>query len=170
MLLIHVPKAVLTLAATQGCSELLLLQTPDLKAILKNWIFYHLTDLEDLFSACSWVGLVKQFQCSTNNMWNLFGQHTQAYITFVFVIIKTIHSIRMRSTNCPFLMMTNQMTIREQQAVSAKRVKPKKRKSLAWATQAKSNQNNHGHAYLPPFGIIEKGLGRANKVNQGVCN
>jgi len=31
-------------------------------------------------------------------MWNLFGQHTQAYITFVFVIIKTIHSIRMGST------------------------------------------------------------------------
>jgi len=47
---------------------------------------------------------------------------------------------------------------------------PKKRKSLERATQAKSNQNNHGHAYLPPFGIIEKGLGRANKINQGVCN
>jgi len=69
------------------------------------------TDIEVLFSTCSWVRLVKQFQCSTNNMWNLFGQHTQAYITFMFVIIKTLHSIRMGSTNFPFLMMTNQMTI-----------------------------------------------------------
>ena len=51
-----------------------------------------------------------------------------------------------------------------------KAVEPKKRKSLERPTQAKSNQNNHGHVYLPPFDIIEKGWGRANKVNQGVCS
>jgi len=35
--------------------------------------------------------------------------------------------------------------------------KNKLRKILMKSTQTKSNQNNHGHAYLPPFGIIEKG-------------
>jgi len=43
-----------------------------------------------------------------------------------------------------------------QKLVSAKAVKPKKR-HLKKSTQTKSNQNNHGHAYPPPFGIIEKG-------------
>jgi len=38
-----------------------------------------------------------------------------------------------------------------------KTVKPKKRKFLMKSSQGKSDQSNHGHAYLPPFGIIEKG-------------
>jgi len=38
-----------------------------------------------------------------------------------------------------------------------KQVKPKYRQDCKELTQAKSNQNNHGHANLPPFGIIEKG-------------
>ena len=42
---------------------------------------------------------------------DLFGQHTQAIITFVFAIIKTLYYIRIGSTISPFLMMINQMTI-----------------------------------------------------------
>ena len=38
---------------------------------------------------------------------NLFGQHTQVYSSFRFVIIKTLYSIRIDSTNSPFLMTTN---------------------------------------------------------------
>ena len=54
------------------------------------------TVIEGLFSTCSWARLVKQFQCITNNVLNLFGQHTQVYVafelvSFVFVIIKTLH-------------------------------------------------------------------------------
>ena len=58
--------------------------------------------IEALFSICSWVRIIKQFQSIPNNMWNLFGQHTQAYITFVFIIIKILHSMRMGSTTCQY--------------------------------------------------------------------
>ena len=43
--------------------------------------------------------LTKQFQNIPNSIWDLFDQHTQAYITFVFVIIKTLHYIRIGSTH-----------------------------------------------------------------------
>ena len=44
-------------------------------------------------------------------VFNLFGQLTQVNNSFVFVIIKTLYPTRIDSTNSPFLMMTNQMTI-----------------------------------------------------------
>jgi len=37
-------------------------------------------------------------------------------------------------------------------------------------TQPKSKENNHGHSYLPPFGIIEKRMITGNRLKQGVCN
>ena len=58
--------------------------------------------IEALFSTCSWVRIVKQFQCSTNTVLSLFDQHTQVYIAFVFVIIKTSWRIRMGSTSYLF--------------------------------------------------------------------
>jgi len=93
----------------------------------------------------------------------------------------------MNSTNSPFLMMTSQMTIQQQQQqlpsisrirgvwgdpddkpndhidikgkneLVPKQVRLKKRHILEKSTQTKLNENNHGHAYLPPFGIIGKG-------------
>jgi len=51
-----------------------------------------------ILSPCSWVRLVKQFQCNTNNVLSLFGQHTQVHVAFVFLIIKTLSLIRMGST------------------------------------------------------------------------
>ena len=42
------------------------------------------TYIEDLFSTCSWARLIKQFQCITNNVLNLFEQHTQVYVAFAF--------------------------------------------------------------------------------------
>ena len=59
-------------------------------------------DIEALFSTCFWVRLVKQLQFSTNTIWSLFDQHTQVYIAFVFIIIKTLWRIRMGSTKCIF--------------------------------------------------------------------
>jgi len=46
----------------------------------------------------------------------------------------------------------------------------KEEKKFGQSNSSQVNQNNHGHVYLRPFDIIEKGLGRANKINQGVCN
>ena len=50
-----------------------------------------------VLKSCSRPWLTSQFQSGPNSVWNLFDQHTQVY-TFVFVIIKTLHYIRMGST------------------------------------------------------------------------
>ena len=65
-------------------------------------------------------------------MWNLFEQHTQTYITFVFVIIKTLHSIRMGSTNSPFFdddKPNGHIDMKGKNKL-VPNVKPKKRKSF----------------------------------------
>ena len=73
-----------------SCSYYLAWLIPDLLWVLAS------TYIEDL--SCSWARLVKQFQCITNNVLTLFEQHTQVYVafglvSFVFVIIKTLHCI-----------------------------------------------------------------------------
>jgi len=38
-----------------------------------------------------------------------------------------------------------------------KQSSPKEEKNFKEINSSKSTQNNQGHVYLPPFGIIEKG-------------
>jgi len=66
----------------------------------------------------------------------------------------------MSSTNFPFLMMTNQMTIITFQENMSRynhlSARKSKEKYFKKSTYPRSNLNKHGHSNFPPFGIIER--------------
>jgi len=66
----------------------------------------------------------------------------------------------MGSTNSPFLMMTNQMTILTRQGNMIDTITQKqaiaKKIFIRKSTYPRNNANKHGHFNFSPFGIIKK--------------